>query len=543
MASFSRVPISQVKSELLEVTTECNLRGLVHSSQWSSELACSLQPSDQTDITILQNLFQKDEKFLTEYDRYCLGKSFFDCKEFARAAFHLKDCQSQVGIFLYFYARYLEIEKSKRYQMVDVLNSNAPAAKNVQEMTDLRNDIKKREDELDGYCYYLYGVVLKALDLIEEAIENLECSIQMQPLFWSSWKELSSLCKDRQSLKEFKVPKHWMGEFFYGHSELELHMNDEALTRYQDISNAGFSSSTYVKSQLATAYYNMRDFEASVEYFKELHTMDPYMLEHIDTYSNILYIQDARAELSYLAHHAAEVDKYRAESCGVIGNYYSLRGEHEKAVLYFKQALRLNPKYIAAWTLLGHEYVELRNASAAIESYRRATEVNRRDYRAWYGLGQTYEILQMPNYSLYYFREAHKLRPNDARMLIALGDTYQNIEKSSEAKKCYLRAVRLGDSEGQATIKIAKLYEADGETKEAAKYFSMFLERNSQYTHSSEDLAEASLFLARHYCEEKLYDDATIYATKAREYTESREEAKSLIAQITELSKGMTIFK
>lgn len=27
-----------------------------------------------------------------------------------------------------------------------------------------------------------------------------------------------------------------------------------------------------------------------------------------------------------------------------------------------------------------------------------------------------------------------------------------------------------------------RLYEADGETKEAAKYFSMFLERNSQYT-------------------------------------------------------------
>lgn len=56
-----------------------------------------------------------------------------------------------------------------------------------------------------------------------------------------------------------------------------------------------------------------------------------------------------------------------------IGNYYSLRGDHDKAVLYFKQALRLNPKYVAAWTLLGHEYVELKNTSAAILSYRKAT--------------------------------------------------------------------------------------------------------------------------------------------------------------------------
>ena len=32
-----------------------------------------------------------------------------------------------------------------------------------------------------------------------------------------------------------------------------------------------------------------------------------------------MYFQDARSDLSYLAHHASEVDKYRAESCGVIG--------------------------------------------------------------------------------------------------------------------------------------------------------------------------------------------------------------------------------
>lgn len=58
-----------------------------------------------------------------------------------------------------------------------------------------------------------------------------------------------------------------------------------------------------------------------------------------------------------------------------IGNYYSLRGDHDKAVLYFKQGLSLNPKYLPAWTLLGHEYVELKNTSAAILSYRKATGI------------------------------------------------------------------------------------------------------------------------------------------------------------------------
>ena len=49
-----------------------------------------------------------------------------------------------------------------------------------------------------------------------------------------------------------------MSEFFYAYIELELHMNEEALTRYQDISAAGFNNSNYVNSQIAICLYNLR---------------------------------------------------------------------------------------------------------------------------------------------------------------------------------------------------------------------------------------------------------------------------------------------
>jgi anaphase-promoting complex subunit 8 len=64
----------------------------------------------------------------------------------------------------------------------------------------------------------------------------------------------------------------------------------------------------------------------------------------MDTYSNILYVKECKAELSFLAHSAIKNDKYRAETCCIVGNYYSLKSEHEKAVRYFKRALRLNRK-------------------------------------------------------------------------------------------------------------------------------------------------------------------------------------------------------
>lgn len=538
--AFAGITKSSMENDLLKVSAQCMLRGLTNTMKWSSELLNSLttdmdetSAATKTSSVSLMDVIGKDELLNAEINKYFLGKACFDSKEFARAAFHLKGTKSSTCIFLYYYSRFLEVEKKKRYHMVDVLNEKVNEKKEFQEMVDLRNDLKQAEDQLDAYGLYVYGMVLKNLNLHQEAINTLVASVHLHPINWGAWLELVGLSKDRPMLKDLQLPKHWMTEIFHAHAELELHMNEEALSRYQEISNAGFAMSTYVKSQVATALYNIRDFDVSVEQFKEVYEADPYMLENIDTYSNILYIQDDRAELSYLAQHACEVDRYRAESCGVIGNYYSLRGDHEKGVLYFKQALRINPNYVAAWTLLGHEHVQLRNTNAAIESYRRATEINSSDYRAWYGLGQMYEILKMPFYSLNYFREAQKKRPNDARMIIALGVTYQYIEKNNEAKKCFMKAIRLGDSEGQATVKLAKLLENSGELEEAAKLHQMNLARFETVNRQSEDLAKSCLFLARHHMKHERYDEATVFARKATDYVESREQAKTLLFEIS----------
>lgn len=40
--------------------------------------------------------------------------------------------------------------------------------------------------------------------------------------------------------------------------------------------------------------------------------------------------------------------------------------------MYFHRALKLNPQYLSAWTLLGHEFMELKNINGAIHSYRQA---------------------------------------------------------------------------------------------------------------------------------------------------------------------------
>ena len=82
----------------------------------------------------------------------------------------------------------------------------------------------------------------------------------------------------------------------------------------------------------------------------------------MDTYSNILYIKENQGELANLALRQL----YNPETCCVIGNYYSLMGEHLKAIVYFRKALKLDRTCLAAWTLMGHQYLEMKNIPGAI---------------------------------------------------------------------------------------------------------------------------------------------------------------------------------
>lgn len=145
------------------------------------------------------------------------------------------------------------------------------------------------------------------------------------------------------------------------------------------------------------------DVEKAIQIFQYLQEIDPYRLDNLDTFSNLLFVKEMKKEMAALAHKAAEINKYRPETCCVIGecsyrqcewrffrnsylffflhfilgNYYSIRADHTKAVIYFQRALKLNPQYLSAWTLMGHEFMEMKNTNAAIQSYRKA--VGKRD--------------------------------------------------------------------------------------------------------------------------------------------------------------------
>jgi len=297
---------------------------------------------------------------------------------------------------------------------------------------------------------------------VPSAFSLLFTSCVIYPLNWSCWLELAEICLvdkvtlpfDEVSLVSLLgyssgegraktytgndpitliVAEHLtssnremfkcMGLCFLAHLYLEQQVGDCALSILQHKLLPMFPNSQIVQSQIALSYYTMRDYNMAQQCFESSRDRDPYRMDHIDTYSNILYVKECRSELSYLAHSVTKVNKFCPQTCCVVGNYYSLKGHHEQAIVYFRRALKVNMNYLSAWTLMGHEFVELKNTSAAVYCYRRSIDISENDYRAWYGLGQTYEMLHLYQYAYYYFKKAALLRPKDGRMWCAIGES------------------------------------------------------------------------------------------------------------------------
>jgi len=55
--------------------------------------------------------------------------------------------------------------------------------------------------------------------------------------------------------------------------------------------------------------------------FDQIVATDPYRLDDLDVYSNILYVMEKSSKLAYLAQLATTTDKFRVETCCIVGPF------------------------------------------------------------------------------------------------------------------------------------------------------------------------------------------------------------------------------
>ncbi|CAF0866997.1 unnamed protein product, partial [Didymodactylos carnosus] len=380
-----------VVEELKKAISELDFVGLVHSRKWCSEMLNCITSSTKAAATsneseMLHNNDDNDgihinissRELGTSASIYMMAKCYFDLREYKRCAHHLKQCTTGYGFFLRVYSLYLDGLKQRCDDFVDVFPDTAVSQRQATTTLDnswlinLRCELttSEKNETLDGYGYYVYALVLKRLSLLNEALIYFIKTVQLIPHLWSAWEDLAYLIDTEQKLHSLDLPEHWIRNVFYARCYIELHKPELCIFICKELNIIGFQNSTYILLQQAKAYENGAELQLARSCCEDARTIDPYNLDSMDVYSNILFVLEDYHALAGLAQKCIEIEKFRFETCIVVGNFYSIRNDHARAIQYFTRALRMNPDYAAAWILLGHEFVEGKNHAAAINAYR-----------------------------------------------------------------------------------------------------------------------------------------------------------------------------
>uniref|UniRef100_A0A060TJS3 ARAD1D49126p n=1 Tax=Blastobotrys adeninivorans TaxID=409370 RepID=A0A060TJS3_BLAAD len=528
MVDADKVQIAQIRAELLAAVDKLSNRCLYQASKWAAEALNGMEGDSTSDV--VPDYLLPDQT--TAKDLF--ARSCFACHEYDRSADILKNSDSPLSVFLRLYSKYISGEKKKDEDRGGVMTAKDVRTPNCYTDEILRDLESSAHFKSDPFLLYLYGVLMRQQGNDEAAITALLESVNLFPYNWSAWQDLLACIPSIDSLNSIikRLPDNIMSSLFLINAYQELYQVDDRTFGLLRTLQVVFPRFMFLNTQKALLHYHSLNYNESETEFDNVLRQDPHRLDDLDAYSNILYVMERRSKLAFLAQLASTTDKFRPETCCIIANYYSLKSEHEKAIQYYQRALLLNSNTLSAWTLMGHEYIELKNTHAAIESYRRAVDANKRDFRAWYGLGQAYEVLDMHYYSLYYYQRAAALRPHDVRMWQAMGHSYEKLDRLDDSIKAYKRALRVSNMDPLILLKIAMLYTQQQDMETAASFMKMCVAEESVEGSQTEETARARLWLAKYEMDKGNWSRAHAYAESiTRGSANEIEEARIIVRE------------
>ena len=146
-------------------------------------------------------------------------------------------------------------------------------------------------------------------------------SLNSNPFNWSCWLALGELCEKPSNLLDLAntFPSSFGLQCWKIQVLNDLHASPDSVLPVLDAMTEVAPKSRFLAIQRAVLYHNARDFDEAELLFEELQKYDPYLIDSMDLYSNVLYVRRNYAKLCDLAHAMSMTDRFRSETCICIG--------------------------------------------------------------------------------------------------------------------------------------------------------------------------------------------------------------------------------
>ena len=125
------------------------------------------------------------------------------------------------------------------------------------------------------------------------------------------------------------------------------------------------------------------------------------------------------------------------------GYSFSINGENQKALEFFKEAIEKDPQNTMAWNGLGYCHVGLNNPAAAIKAYQQAIKANPGDETLYFILGNYYIKLGQHQEAINAYLRVIRLKPDFEEAHFKLGVAYTKLGRLVEGKNAFETVIRL----------------------------------------------------------------------------------------------------
>mmetsp|Transcript_19044 Transcript_19044/g.31199 ORF Transcript_19044/g.31199 Transcript_19044/m.31199 type:complete len:764 (+) Transcript_19044:150-2441(+) len=223
----------------------------------------------------------------------------------------------------------------------------------------------------------------------------------------------------------------------------------------------------WVLCNVGRAYFEMVNYSEAERMFEWARQVDPSRVAGMETYSTILWHEKKDVPLCFLAQQMVSLDRYAPQPWCVLGNCFSLQREHDIALKFFLRAQQVDPAFVYAYTLAGHEYVAKEDFARAFNMYRNAIRIDERHYNAWYGLGNVYYRQEKYELAEYHFRKALQINDRSSVLYCYMGMVLHANKKPDEALCMLDMAIEIDPKNPLARFKKAGVLVSQGDLEDA----------------------------------------------------------------------------
>ncbi len=172
--------------------------------------------------------------------------------------------------------------------------------------------------------------------------------------------------------------------------------------------------------------------------------------------------------------------KLAAEMCRK-GFSFSINGQNQKALQYFKKATERDPNDPVAWYGLGYCHAGLNNQQSAIEAYKQAIRVNPYDEVTHFQLGNYYSQLGRHEDAIAAYKEVVRINPEFEAAHFNLGVAYTRLGNYSQSSAAFEEVIRINPEAVPAHYNLGVAYSELGQYQQAVKAHQQVIELKPEF--------------------------------------------------------------